>query len=155
MISADRHTETGTPVPIEKTARAVELPTGATVSAGRKVDGADVSAEVLKVHAAWTYCPECGSDDVRHEEGDHKQCAKCRQEWFADIDYTDVVRGHLAKLAPLSQDRDRLVEALNKYGMHSMNCGVFIGMKTMANDPNNCTCGFRAALVRGKDASRG
>lgn len=44
----------------------------------------------------WTYCPECGSDEVRHQEGEHKQCARCHQEWFSDIDYTDVVRGHLA-----------------------------------------------------------
>lgn len=44
----------------------------------------------------WTYCPECGCKEVRHEEGDHKECAECHQEWFADIDYTDVVRENLS-----------------------------------------------------------
>lgn len=47
---------------------------------------------------AWSYCPECGSEEILHQEGDHKQCAECHQEWFSDIDYTDVVRGHLKKL---------------------------------------------------------
>ena len=44
----------------------------------------------------WSYCPECGSEYVRHHEGEHKQCANCHQEWFSDIDYTDVVRKHLS-----------------------------------------------------------
>lgn len=48
----------------------------------------------------WTYCPECGNTELHHAEGMHKQCV-CGQEWFSDIDYTDVVRGHLAKIAPL------------------------------------------------------
>ena len=47
---------------------------------------------------AWTYCPECGSFDVRHEEGSHKQCAVCFQEWFSDIDYSDVVQQNLNRL---------------------------------------------------------
>lgn len=44
----------------------------------------------------WTYCPECGCEDVRHEEGEHKQCASCHQEWFSSVDYSDVVRKHLS-----------------------------------------------------------
>jgi hypothetical protein len=55
--------------------------------------------EVLRrIFAAvkWTYCPECGSTEIRYEEGDHKQCAVCHQEWFADIDYTDVVQKNLS-----------------------------------------------------------
>ena len=47
---------------------------------------------------AWAYCPECGSLDVRHEEGSHKQCATCFQEWFSDIDYSDVVQQNLNRL---------------------------------------------------------
>lgn len=50
------------------------------------------------VKVKWAYCPECGSNEVRHAEGDHKQCV-CGQEWFADLDYTDVVRKNLAKPA--------------------------------------------------------
>ena len=47
---------------------------------------------------AWSYCPECGCEELHHEEGEHKQCANCLQEWFSDIDYSEVVRGNLAKL---------------------------------------------------------
>jgi len=47
---------------------------------------------------AWRYCPECGSEELHHEEGEHKQCANCHQEWFSDIDYSEVVRGNLQKL---------------------------------------------------------
>ena len=52
-------------------------------------------SELPVVDKRWTYCPECGSTEIRHAEGDHKQCACCLQEWFADIDYTDVVRTNL------------------------------------------------------------
>lgn len=44
----------------------------------------------------WAYCPECGCEDIRHEEGEHKQCASCHQEWFSSVDYSDVVRKHLS-----------------------------------------------------------
>ena len=47
---------------------------------------------------AWMYCPECGSLDVRYEDGNHKQCASCAQEWFSDIEYSDVVRQNLNRL---------------------------------------------------------
>lgn len=47
---------------------------------------------------AWSYCPECGCEELHHEVGEHKQCANCHQEWFSDIDYSDVVRGNLQKL---------------------------------------------------------
>lgn len=46
----------------------------------------------------WSYCPECGSQKLHHEEGEHKQCANCYHEWFSDIDYSQVVRGNLEKL---------------------------------------------------------
>lgn len=47
---------------------------------------------------AWSYCPECDCEELHHEVGEHKQCANCHQEWFSDIDYSDVVRGNLQKL---------------------------------------------------------
>ncbi len=47
---------------------------------------------------AWSYCPECGCEELHHEEGEHKQCANCHQEWFSDLDYSEVVRGNLARL---------------------------------------------------------
>jgi hypothetical protein len=50
------------------------------------------------VSTVWSYCPECGSEDLQHEKGEHKQCANCHQEWFSDIDYSEVVRVNLARL---------------------------------------------------------
>jgi NADH pyrophosphatase NudC (nudix superfamily) len=55
-----------------------------------------VSEEEVK-KLPWIYCPECGSEEIRHEEGVHKQCAVCLQEWFSDIDYTDVVAANVVK----------------------------------------------------------
>lgn len=49
---------------------------------------------------AWEYCPECGSmETAPPDENVELQyfCAACGQEWHSDIDYTDVVRGHLGK----------------------------------------------------------
>lgn len=43
----------------------------------------------------WEYCPECGSEEIRHQEGDHKQCEVCHQEWFSDLYYTDTVKANL------------------------------------------------------------
>lgn len=60
--------------------------------------------------AKWEYCPECGCEQVHHEEGDHKQCADCYQEWFADMDYSDVVRVHLGGKY---RDKDAVIERLN------------------------------------------
>lgn len=50
-----------------------------------------------QVATEWEYCPECGSEDIHYEEGRHKQCNNCHQEWYSDIDYTEVVMGNLAK----------------------------------------------------------
>lgn len=44
----------------------------------------------------WAYCPECGCEELHHEQGEHKQCANCYQEWFSSVDYSDVVRKHLS-----------------------------------------------------------
>jgi len=78
---------------------------------------------------AWGYCPECGSEDVRYEEGDHKQCAACRQEWFAYIDYSDVVQKNLRRLfaAPPEPvawrpDRARVAELLSRDLSDSYDC---------------------------------
>lgn len=46
----------------------------------------------------WSFCPECGSPEIRHQQGKHKQCDDCHQEWFSDIDYSEVVRGNLYRL---------------------------------------------------------
>jgi hypothetical protein len=60
--------------------------------------------------AKWEYCPECGSEQIHYEEGDHKQCADCYQEWFADMDYSHVVRVHLGGKY---QDKAAVIERLN------------------------------------------
>jgi chromosome segregation ATPase len=68
----------------------------------------------------WAYCPECGCEDVRHEEGEHKQCADCHQEWFSSVDYSDVVRKHLSgkyidKDAEIERLRSELGECKGEY----------------------------------------
>lgn len=46
----------------------------------------------------WEYCPECGSYETEApQEGCGYSCASCGQEWHGDINYTDVVRKHLAE----------------------------------------------------------
>lgn len=57
-----------------------------------------LSAPAVERQEEWAYCPECGCKDMHHEQGEHKQCANCYQEWFSDIDYSEVVRGNLEKL---------------------------------------------------------
>jgi hypothetical protein len=48
------------------------------------------------------YCPECGSDKGHDEPqaggGWHVQCGNCGQEYFTDIDYSDVVRANLRRM---------------------------------------------------------
>lgn len=46
----------------------------------------------------WTFCPECGCEEIRYEEGRHKQCANCGQEWFSDLNYLDVTAKNLRRL---------------------------------------------------------
>lgn len=74
-----------------------------------------LTAPVVERQEAWMYCPECGCEELRHEEGEHKQCTNCYQEWFSDIDYSEVVRGNLEKLkalppAPVAVQLDENVE---------------------------------------------
>jgi hypothetical protein len=48
----------------------------------------------------WTYCPECGGAEVVNKDAlgrGYRQCKSCGQEWWTDIDYASVIRGHLAK----------------------------------------------------------
>lgn len=62
-------------------------------------------SEATVVDKRWTYCPECGSTEIRHAEGDHKQCACCLQEWFADI-----VEGREARVHRMPPGPDRWKE---------------------------------------------
>ena len=71
---------------------------------------------------AWTYCPECGSEDLHHEQGEHKQCANCHQEWFSDIDYSEVVRGNLEKL---KASPPASVAVVLEYGQTCPCCGEY------------------------------
>lgn len=62
----------------------------------------------------WAYCPECGSDEIHHAAKEHKQCAKCWQEWFSDVNYSDAVTKNLAERDRLRRERDGMREALEK-----------------------------------------
>lgn len=86
-------------VPVEPTE---EMEYAIALAVHRDARSADVWAAGLAAapqppvgDAQWSYCPECGSDEIHHAEAEHKQCANCHQEWFSDIDYSDTVRHHL------------------------------------------------------------
>jgi len=79
-------------------------------------------SEATVVDKRWTYCPECGSTEIRHAEGDHKQCACCLQEWFADIDYTDVVRTNLGNRMQLRSSLTARDEALASIRVFAQDC---------------------------------
>lgn len=49
---------------------------------------------------AWNYCPECGGTDHAHLGGEGFFCQDCGQEWFPDLNYTDVVKKNLSKRHP-------------------------------------------------------
>lgn len=82
---------------------------------------------------AWGYCPECGCEDIHHQDGEHKQCASCHQEWFSSIDYSDVVREHLSgkyidKDAVIGRLRAQLAE--HKELLAAMTCGYSQAMQS-------------------------
>lgn len=61
---------------------------------------ADMTASWGAAKAPWEYCPECGCmETAEPEEGCGYFCANCKQEWHADIDYSEVVRKNLERLA--------------------------------------------------------
>ena len=66
----------------------------------------------------WSYCPECGSEEIHYEEGDHKQCNNCHQEWFSTIDYSNTVKLNLQQLftSPpnITDIEQRVAEAIEK-----------------------------------------
>ena len=55
----------------------------------------------------WTFCPECGCEEVYHHEGEHKQCERCHQEWFADVDYSAAVKANLESWHKLKSATDK------------------------------------------------
>ena len=86
-------------------------------------DTAELSKDAAPVIASeqkpeWSYCPECGSEEIHYEEGDHKQCNNCHQEWFSTIDYSNTVKLNLQQLftsSPNTADiEQRVAEACEK-----------------------------------------
>lgn len=41
------------------------------------------------------FCPECGSKEYRTLEDKHFQCELCFQEFFEDVDYSDIISSSL------------------------------------------------------------
>ena len=84
--------------------------------------------EVDKTIQPWTFCPECGSED-KVDGGssyEHFLCANCGQDWYSDMDYTDVIVSKLQNHARLQaklddcKDQDREAYARGyKAGMHA------------------------------------
>lgn len=89
-----------------------------TIETAKAAAQADYATRILsaidattieRLTAEWTFCPECGSEEVRYEEGRHKQCAACGQEWFSDLNYVDVVQKNLCRL---TAERDEYAQAV-------------------------------------------
>lgn len=60
----------------------------------------------------WLFCPECGCVETHYEEGRHKQCKECHQEWFSDIDYTEVLRSNIEHLRSLNKDAHAIIDRI-------------------------------------------
>jgi hypothetical protein len=69
-----------------------------------------VAFDLSHLGIEWAFCPECGSEEIRYEEGRHKQCANCGQEWFSDLDYRDVVAKNLRFGAAIAASRISTLE---------------------------------------------
>jgi hypothetical protein len=54
------------------------------------------------------FCPECGNSEfmigINLPDNEERICTECGQSWFADIDYTDVIRAHLKDRISLKQE---------------------------------------------------
>jgi DNA repair exonuclease SbcCD ATPase subunit len=82
-------------------------------------------AEMTKTHESasivpWVYCPECGNGSFHVDESiskTHRQCIGCGQEWFCDINYSDVMQENLisahvqlAEITGKLEEADRCIE---------------------------------------------
>lgn len=68
--------------------------------------------ELTMLAGEWTFCPECGSEEIHYEEGNHKQCAYCHQEWYSHINYSRVVKVNLQELFKKANQQQALEIAL-------------------------------------------
>lgn len=50
----------------------------------------------------WGFCPECGSDEANEYPDMLRVCNDCGQDWYTDVDYTDVIRAN-ARPQPAQQ----------------------------------------------------
>lgn len=71
---------------------------GDWVEAGHELRALLAAPAVERQSTVWDYCPECGCEELHYEQGEHKQCANCYQEWYSSINYSEVVRSNLARL---------------------------------------------------------
>lgn len=97
----------------------------------------------------WSYCPECGSEELHHEEGMHKQCGNCHQEWFSDIDYSDVVQHNLSNLyaAPVVPD-DRIADLERQVAALKVELAEMEQLYGSEFNLNNNLIAVRAALTK-------
>ena len=75
----------------------------------------------------WKYCPECGcAEFVKNPMGDKEErtCTQCKQDWFVDIDYSDVVIQKLKEIESLRKEvkleqntRDKFIGTSCKLGV--------------------------------------
>lgn len=66
----------------------------------------------------WDYCPECGGLEFLSGINGERECIECKQSWFIDVDYTEVIRKHInswyaSKL--ISKNPEPITEEEKKY----------------------------------------
>lgn len=83
----------------------------------------------------WKFCPECGCKDYKRADWNNEnECIECKQSWFPDVDYTDVVRGHLknsqpnryTRAAPLPDDKAVALDEDKEQALKLANCFIII-----------------------------
>jgi len=79
---------------------------GKTVYVDDLIKSANVCLE--KSFIDMNFCPECGNSEfmigINLPDNEERICTECGQSWFADIDYTDVIRAHLKDRISLKQE---------------------------------------------------
>jgi hypothetical protein len=46
----------------------------------------------------WTFCPECGCEEYREGIDGERECVKCTQSWFPDVNYMEAVAQNLRRV---------------------------------------------------------
>lgn len=90
----------------------------------------------------WAFCPECGCrESWTISRGGERECKKCKQTWFPDIDYSDAVSDNLT----VANAHREFVLAVENVMEHELNIGV--------PTKEACVAAIRTLAQTAKDAT--